>query len=161
MHDTTVVRRRRNPDATRRLICRGFCGGGAASYLEWDDKIGPENELAAICYPGREGRFTDEFAENWDELVADTTEAVLSATDIPYVLFGHSMGGWMAFDVTAGIERAGKRPPEALVVFSANAPSRGLTERDMLPGGHFYTPETWQKLPTFIESLNAAQPATP
>ena len=133
MKETVVVRRRRNPAATLRLICLGFCGGGAASYLDWESVIPTHVELAAICYPGREGRFVEGYAEDWSALTEDAVAAVLSATDLPYVLFGHSMGGWMAFDVTARIERDGGRLPQGLTVSSANAPSRGLTARDMFP----------------------------
>ncbi|MEU5695257.1 alpha/beta fold hydrolase [Actinosynnema sp. NPDC020468] len=133
IQDTHVVRPKRNPGARRTLICLGFCGGGAGPYLPWSDLVPADVELAAVCYPGRDGRFADEFARDWDELAEDATAAVLSATQRPYVLFGHSMGGWMAFDVAARIERRGGPPPEALVVSSANAPSRGLTPRDMFP----------------------------
>jgi surfactin synthase thioesterase subunit len=75
----------------------------------------------------------ESFARDWGELVDDATAAVLSAADRPYTLFGHSMGGWMAFDVTTRIQRHGGPLPETLVVSSANAPSRGLTPRDMFP----------------------------
>lgn len=131
--DNVVVRARRVPGATRSLVCLGFCGGGAGPYLPWAEVLPPDVELAVVCYPGRDGRFLEDHAENWDELAADATRAVLAAATRPYVLFGHSMGGWMAFDVAARIERAGGRVPETLVVSSANAPSRGLTPRDMFP----------------------------
>ncbi|WP_217145929.1 thioesterase II family protein [Streptomyces sp. AC627_RSS907] len=133
MKDTTVVRPRREPKATRRFVCLGFCGGGAGSYTKWADAMPPGVELAAVCYPGREGRFVEDFAEDWTGLVDDALDAVLSAADIPYVLFGHSMGGWVAFDVTARIEERSGPAPAALVVSSANAPSRGLTPADMFP----------------------------
>ncbi len=133
MRDTVVVRLRRVPGAARTLICLGFCGGGTGPYLSWTDAMPPGTELAAICYPGREGRFTEEFARDWDELASDTVAAVESAADLPYVLFGHSMGGWMAFDVASRIGERGGPAPEALVVSSANAPSRGLTRQDMFP----------------------------
>ncbi|AOP49342.1 thioesterase II family protein [Streptomyces lydicus] len=133
MQDTVVVRPQQVPAATRRLICLGFCGGGAGSYLAWTEVMPPGTELAAVCYPGREGRFAEEFADDWDALAADAVAAVRSAADLPYVLFGHSMGGWMAFDVAARIEEQGGPLPEAVVVSSANAPSRGLTPQDMFP----------------------------
>ncbi|WP_435603468.1 thioesterase II family protein [Streptomyces sp. bgisy130] len=133
MKDTTVVRPRRDPSATKRFICLGFCGGGAGSYVKWADAMPPGVEFAAICYPGREGRFVEDFAGDWDELVDDALDAVVSAAGLPYVLFGHSMGGWVAFDVAAQIEEHGGPAPEALVVSSANAPSRGLTVADMFP----------------------------
>ncbi|MGE7386870.1 thioesterase II family protein [Streptomyces sp. NPDC004126] len=132
--DTTVVRSRRTSNPTRTLVCLGFCGGGTGPYHAWGDVVPPDVDLAAICYPGRDGRFLEDFAQNWDELANDATEAVLSAaTEGPYVLFGHSMGGWMAFDVAVRIEKQGGPVPEALVVSSANAPSRGLTVKDMFP----------------------------
>ncbi|MET8542170.1 alpha/beta fold hydrolase [Kitasatospora sp. NPDC004799] len=131
--DTTVISIQRPKDAALSLICLGFCGGGTASYHLWADAVPADIALSAICYPGREGRFLEDFATDWDELAQDATAAVLSAVDGPYVLFGHSMGGWMAFDVAARIERDGGPVPRNLVVSSANAPARGLTPRDMFP----------------------------
>lgn len=131
--ETIVVRPRRVPNARLTLVCLGFCGGGTRAYLDWLPLLPEHVELAAICYPGREGRFAEPFAKDWNELAEDTTRAVLHAADLPYVLFGHSMGGWMAFDVASRIAARGGRNPEALVVSSANAPSRGLTPQDMFP----------------------------
>jgi surfactin synthase thioesterase subunit len=114
-------------------VCLGFCGGGSGAYVRWKDQIPPDVDLALICYPGREGRYIEGFVRTWEELAADTVNLVLSASDRPYVLFGHSMGGWMAFDVTTQVELMGLRPPEALIVSSCNAPTGGLTERDRFP----------------------------
>ncbi len=133
VRDTIVVRPARIPGAARTLICLGFCGGGTGPYLSWTGAMPPGTELAAVCYPGREGRFAEEFARDWDELARDTVAAVESAADRPYALFGHSMGGWMAFDVASRIADRGGPGPGALIVSSANAPSRGLTPQDMFP----------------------------
>ncbi|MEV8480097.1 alpha/beta fold hydrolase [Streptomyces sp. NPDC051173] len=133
IQDTTVIRLRRSEDAERTFICLGFCGGGAGAYHPWVDTLPEGTDLTAICYPGREGRFLEDFATDWTALAEDAVDAVISAVDRPYILFGHSMGGWMAFDVAARIEAAGQPAPDALVVSSCNAPSRGLTPRDMFP----------------------------
>jgi surfactin synthase thioesterase subunit len=132
--ENIVVRPRPNPQARRTLVCLSFCGGGSGGYLQWLDVVAPDVELITICYPGRDGRFIEDFAQNWDELAEDATAAVAVAAQLrPYVLFGHSMGGWMAFDVSSRLRHQGAPLPEALVVSSANAPSRGLTARDMFP----------------------------
>lgn len=132
--DTVVVRLRRLKNRARTLACLGFCGGGSGSFHAWIDVLPPDVELAAICYPGHEGRHSEEFAADWDALADDATEAVLAvAAEGPYVLFGHSMGALMAFDVTARVEQAAGPPPDVLVVSSADAPSRGLTADDMFP----------------------------
>ncbi|MFJ2027227.1 thioesterase II family protein [Streptomyces sp. NPDC087897] len=133
MKDTVVVRPRRDPQAVRRFICLGYCGGGVGSYLKWADVLPDGVELAAVCYPGREGRFVEGFAGDWEELVEDVIAAVVSASDLPYVLFGHSMGSWVAFDVASRLEERGHRRPEALVVSSANAPSTGLDAGEVIP----------------------------
>lgn len=132
--DTVVVRPQRRPNPARTLVCLGFCGGGTGPFHPWSAVVPADVDVAAICYPGREGRFAEPYAADWDALAEDTANAVrLVAEEGPYVLFGHSMGGWMAFDVTVRLQRDGGPLPEALVVSSANAPSRGLTPQDMFP----------------------------
>jgi surfactin synthase thioesterase subunit len=132
--DTIVVRLRRLRNPARTLACLGFCGGGSGSFHAWVDALPPDAELAAICYPGHEGRHSEHFAADWDALAADATEAVLAvAAGGPYVLFGHSMGGLMAFDITVRVEQAGGPPPDVLVVSSTDAPGGGLTADAMFP----------------------------
>ena len=111
----------------------GFCGGGTAPFRDWAPLLDDDTELVLVCYPGREGRFLEPACRTWDELAGDTTGVVRSVTDRPYVLFGHSMGGWMAFDVAVRLEREGSRVPDLLVVSSCNSPDRGVTDRDRYP----------------------------
>jgi surfactin synthase thioesterase subunit len=117
----------------RTLVCLSFCGGGSAAYRHWTEAVPAGFGLAAVCYPGREGRFREPFAEQWADLVADSADAVASGADRPYTLFGHSMGGWVAYGVTAELERRGLRVPEQLIVSSCNPPDRGLNPRDQFP----------------------------
>lgn len=132
--DTTVVRLTQRTQPAHTLVCLGFCGGGTASFHPWIPALPDDTDLVAICYPGREGRFLEECAQSWDELAADAAHAVASvAADGPYTLFGHSMGGWMAFEVTARLAAAGAPVPQSLVVSACNAPDQGLTERDRFP----------------------------
>jgi surfactin synthase thioesterase subunit len=128
-----VIRPLRRPHARRAWVCLSFCGGGTGAYRMWDSFCDDETDFALVCYPGREARFSEGYAQAWDELAADATEAVLSASGLPYVLFGHSMGGWMAFDVATRIEQQNGPVPEGVIVSSCNAPNRGVTERDRFP----------------------------
>jgi surfactin synthase thioesterase subunit len=129
-----VIRPKQLDGATTTLVCLGFCGGGTGPYHPWAEVVAPDVDVALVCYPGRDGRFLEKFAMTWDELAEDTTRMVVSAVgDQPYVLFGHSMGGWMAFDVASRLQAQGTSVPDALVVSSCNAPARGLTPRDMFP----------------------------
>jgi surfactin synthase thioesterase subunit len=128
-----VVRPVRKPDATRLLICVGYCGGGTAPFRDWESQLADDTELAMVVYPGREGRYHETLLESWEDLTSDTVASVLAVADRPYVLFGHSMGGWVAFDAACRIERAGGPPAQRLVVSSCNAPQLGVTDRDRFP----------------------------
>ncbi|MEV7416135.1 alpha/beta fold hydrolase [Streptomyces sp. NPDC089919] len=129
--DTTAVRLKEAAPGAPTLVCLAFCGGGTATYHDWVPALPDGVGLVAVCYPGREGRFAEEFALTWDELAADAAAGVASvAGQGPYVLFGHSMGGWMAFDVTVRLAAAGAPAPRALVVSACNAPDLGVTDRD-------------------------------
>ncbi|WP_405776072.1 thioesterase II family protein [Streptomyces sp. NBC_00859] len=133
MNDTVLVRPNRTPRARQELICLAFCGGGAGAYLPWAGQLPPGTGLGAVCYPGREGRFGEEPAANWDALAEDVVSVLEAETDRPYVLFGHSLGGLLAFDVAVRLERRGGALPSSLVISSAAAPSPGQSPQDMWP----------------------------
>ncbi|MEV6349060.1 alpha/beta fold hydrolase [Actinoplanes sp. NPDC051851] len=153
--DTILVRPEPRPDAQRTLVCLGFCGGGTGTYRAWLSCLDAATELVLVCYPGREGRFAEPFAADWDSLARDATDAVArlarDTADRPYRLFGHSMGGWMAFEVAVRLAARGVRPPEGLIVSSCNAPDRGVTDRDRFP--RLEDPE--ERLLDWMETIGA------
>ncbi|MET8093900.1 alpha/beta fold hydrolase, partial [Micromonospora sp. NPDC005220] len=248
-----LFRPRPRPQATRTLFCLSFCGGGTAPFRAWADALPEDTELVLYCYPGREGRYDVPFARSWEELLGGALPALAGVAARPYVLLGHSMGAWVAFDLARRAERAGVALPQTLVVSAAHAPDRpraepaapphpgntdeelldwmftigqiaevvrdepellrmavevlrvdlevldtyqfrpgdqvgppiqllrgedddidaedldrwrrltaGSFESTRLPGGHFYTPEVWSRLPERITALRPLQPsATP
>ncbi|MFJ5034443.1 thioesterase II family protein [Streptomyces sp. NPDC088560] len=134
MNDTVVVRPNRSAHARQDLVCLPFCGGGAGAYMGWASAMPPGTDLAAVCYPGRDGRYMEEYAHDWDALAEDAIAALTSLTERPYVLFGHSLGGLLAFDVTVRLRKRGAPAPRSLVLSAVGAPRPGLSARDMFPG---------------------------
>lgn len=111
------------PAAPRVLVCFSFCGGGTAPYRPWQHSVPDDVDLALVCLPGRERRVAEPPALTWDDLRTEVLTSVRSVAGRPYVLFGHSMGAWVAFDTTVHMQQSG-RPPQALVVSASDVPGR-------------------------------------
>jgi len=118
-----LVRPQPRPQASRVLVCIGYSGGGTAPFRRWVQQLPDSTELVLVCYPGREGRFTEPYATQWEPLCEEVVDAVVTEVATrPYQLFGHSMGAVMAFEVAARAERRG-RGPAALTVSASEAPT--------------------------------------
>ena len=96
------LRRYSDPGAdTRvRLVCFPHAGGAASAYAHWVAALPPGWRLDAVKYPGREDRFTDPPAASLAQMARDIAdELAVDDTDVPCVLFGHSMGSFVAYEV--------------------------------------------------------------
>ncbi|HZM74977.1 MAG TPA: alpha/beta fold hydrolase [Candidatus Limnocylindrales bacterium] len=111
------------------LVCLSFCGGGTTSFRPWAGALAEDVDLALVCYPGRERRIAEPAMSTWTGLMDDVLALVRSLAHRPYVLFGHSMGAWVAFEVAAAAERDGWPAPRALIVSASSPPSRAAQER--------------------------------
>jgi surfactin synthase thioesterase subunit len=121
------------PDATRVLVCFGFCGGGTSAFRSWVHAVPADVDLALVCLPGRERRIAEPPAQRWDDLMTEALTSLRSVVSRPYVLFGHSLGAWVAFDAAVHMEQSGGPRPSALVVSASNPPSRAARERRQAP----------------------------
>jgi surfactin synthase thioesterase subunit len=66
-----------------------------------------------VCYPGREGRFTDPLAEYMEDLSGPLAAAFGCLPGLPTAFFGHSMGASVAYETALRLERdhGVARPP--------------------------------------------------
>jgi surfactin synthase thioesterase subunit len=117
----------------KRLICFPHAGGAPSAYRSWPVLLPGDVEVLGVCYPGRQDRFSEPCFTDMHELADAVTQALLRMTDIPFVLFGHSMGGSLAHEVTIRLAAAGRRP-EALLVSGCPAPHRLGKENTYLGG---------------------------
>jgi medium-chain acyl-[acyl-carrier-protein] hydrolase len=104
------------------LHCFPYSGGGASTYRNWQADLPVWVRVWAYQLPGREERFNEEPFESFAEVMAHLHEALLPSLCPPYVLFGHSMGARIAFELAREMRRLGKPLPERLLVSGANAP---------------------------------------
>ncbi len=98
-----------NPQATLRLFCFPYAGGGTLSYRPWAERL-PFVEVCPILLPGRERRLAEPALTDFPTLIAALHSAILPHLDKPFVCFGHSMGGLLAFELTHQLQRQGQSP---------------------------------------------------
>lgn len=102
------------------LICLPFAGGAAHMYRPLAEAMPSGWEVVAVDVPGRSG-VTGPPPRDFDELSAALERAVVAAARRPYVLFGHSLGGWVAYHIArrlvgstlspSALALSGCRPP--------------------------------------------------
>lgn len=95
---------------SRRLFCVPFAGGGIGVYSGWQAAMPPGTEVLPIQLPGRERRLRERPYASMRALVADLFPAMLPKLDVPFAIFGHSMGAAIAFELALAATQAGKAP---------------------------------------------------
>lgn len=101
-----------------RLFCLPFAGGAASAYRAWEQGLPDWVEVCAVQLAGREARFAEEPAVDVVPLVEQLDAALAPVLDdgTPFALYGHSVGGTVAFELARLRVRRGKPRPLHLFV---------------------------------------------
>ncbi|MEW2354051.1 alpha/beta fold hydrolase [Spirillospora sp. NPDC029432] len=110
------------PGAALRLFCFPHGGGGASAYADWAGALPPAVEPVAVQYPGREDRLGEPVPADMDGLAGALADDMAPLLDRPYVLFGHSMGATVAYEVAQRLRARGARPSAHLIASAREAP---------------------------------------
>lgn len=105
------------------LLCCPGAGAGASAFRGWAGRLPPFAAISAVQLPGREGRIDEPHAADLAVVADAVAEAWLARPALPTVVFGHSMGAALGFEVARRLTRAGR--PVTGVVLSAAAPTSG------------------------------------
>lgn len=105
-------------DARIRLVCLPYAGGAANFYHSWARWLPDGVELLTVQYPGRQDRIGEPCLSRMDDLAPKVVEALQPCLGgpAPLVLFGHSMGAWVAFEVALRLELSFAYRPLGLLV---------------------------------------------
>lgn len=105
-----------------RLFCFPYGGAGHTVFLEWPRLLPDDVQVCMAKLPGRGPRFTEAAYDNVDAIVADLIEMIPALLDVPFVLFGHSVGALITFELARELARRGQRLPVCLIASGRAAP---------------------------------------
>jgi medium-chain acyl-[acyl-carrier-protein] hydrolase len=105
-----------------RVFCFPYAGGGCSTYSAWSALLPEEIEVCPVQLPGRETRITEPPYTTIEALIPPLVEALLPYLDMPFALFGHSMGALISFEVARYLSEQYAQLPVRLVVSAHRAP---------------------------------------
>jgi surfactin synthase thioesterase subunit len=104
-----------------RVVCFPHAGGWATFFRGWGAATKGDVEVWAVQYPGRADRGREQPIDDVDRLAEAATAEIMPLLDRDLVLFGHSMGATVAYEVLRRIEQI-VPDPGTILAPSASAP---------------------------------------
>lgn len=98
--------------AATTLLCLPYAGRGASAYRTWSSALADVAAVVGVQLPGRESRFGEAADLDPDSLA----DAIADSITDPYVLYGHSLGGRLGYEVVARLADRGAVLPRRLIV---------------------------------------------
>lgn len=109
--------------ARLRLICLPYAGGNARMFRHWNTAMTDGVEACPVELPGRGTRRGEPRVSSMAELVEATATEMEPLLDLPFAIFGYSMGGLVGFELARALRHLHGREPAALLIAAQNAPS--------------------------------------
>lgn len=132
------------------MLCLPPGGGSSQLYQRWPAILGSEFEVVAVELPGRGARSLEPPLTDMTTLVSALITETARFDDLPLVVFGHSMGGIVGWELCRRLPRT----PRGLVVAAAAAPTRLRSPR-------WYSETSDEGLRELITRSEGLSPETP
>ncbi|MEM9492005.1 MAG: alpha/beta fold hydrolase [Myxococcota bacterium] len=114
------------PQATLRLYCLPFAGGGLSAFSNWPKELAPRIEVCPVRLPGRESRFSEPAFTRTEPLIAELAQIVAYESErpkaLPFAIFGQSMGATLAFELCHRLRETTRAEATRLLVACRPAP---------------------------------------
>ncbi|MEQ1511745.1 MAG: alpha/beta fold hydrolase [Lysobacteraceae bacterium] len=128
-------------EAPIRLFTFAHSGGGASVFNKWYKAL-PGTHVLAARLPGRESRIAEPAHSAMGALIDTLAGQIAPRLDRPFALYGHSLGGLIAFELAHRLRELGLRQPERLLIGAYRSPERrsphpelhALADADLVTG---------------------------
>jgi len=107
-----------------RLFCLPYSGASAMVYARWRRALPEWLQVCPLELPGRGMRMDEPLQRDIKALAAQLADEVSRDLDGPYALFGHSLGGLLAFELAHALSARGVPAPLALFASGTAGPAR-------------------------------------
>lgn len=91
-------------------------------FKSWQAALGPHTEICAIELPGRGSRMAEAPITSLPDLLAHLAQVLAGQDETPFMFFGHSLGGLIAFELARFCARYALPMPSRLIASGTNAP---------------------------------------
>ncbi len=116
----THFSRPKSPYSKRlRLFCFPYAGGSSAVFRNWAALLPDSIDVFPVEIPGRRGKDND---VQFDSLVNCLLRRIDDYLDLPFAIFGHSMGALIGFEITRTMMEHYGIAPLHLIVSARQAP---------------------------------------
>ncbi|MET7426651.1 alpha/beta fold hydrolase [Dactylosporangium sp. NPDC005555] len=114
-----------SPGGRLRLFCFHHAGGAASAFSAWPAglaELAPGIDVLPVQLPGRESRRREPVPDDFDALVTALDADLAEHMRAPYALYGHSLGGSVAYRLALRRAARGACAPVALLVGACPPP---------------------------------------
>lgn len=111
-----------NSRAEVRLFLFPYAGGAPTAFNKWPVEFPGNVETWIAHYPGRGSRYNEPPVKELNALAEKIYHAIQPLLDKPFIFFGHSLGGMVAFELTRRLYRNNNPQPQILFVSACGAP---------------------------------------
>jgi len=113
---------KKHEDSSIRVIFCHHSGSGASFFFPWLKELPTNIEYLAIQLPGRGSRFNEPLQKDMGTVIDSLLIDFKKLREKPFILFGHSLGGLICFELTKRLQGLSLPLPSHLIVSGCRAP---------------------------------------
>ena len=126
------------------LFCIPHAGGNAACYARFGEFFPNSVKIVPLDLPGKGRRCREQLPTSMEAMGRDLLEQIrTTAQTVPYAIFGHSMGGLLAFECARLAHKSALPLPRAVFISAAATPDKVRTGMDR-PVSELQPGELWE-----------------